>query len=733
MNKKMIDDLANAKGIETNYRDAWGKDMQVDTRSKASILQSMGYDISSQSALNEQLEQEKQDFWLTALDPVKVFRQKDSFDIEVRVPIALATETLTLSLTCENAQTPRRFPLKPVDCEMIDVAEIDGYEYQEYLSQIPIDCELGYHTLQLLTPDGQIIGEQLLIVAPDKCYQHPAVANGGRVWGINVQLYCLRSEHNFGIGNFTDLKQLIEQSAETGCQFIGLNPIHALYPNCPESASPYSPSSRRWLNIMYIDPLAVAGFDACKRAQSLYHSSGFQKKLASARAAEYVDYLAVSELNLPLLKILHQHFRSEILAKDGNLTVAYKNFLARGGEPLKQQAVFDAIQETLTQQGINAWGWPSWPEALNRADKPAVAEFAEQHAELVDFYIWCQWLAQTQLDECQQLALDKGMKIGLYRDLAVGVSSGSAEIWANHSIYCHQVSVGAPPDPLGPLGQNWGLPPIEPNRLYQQKYQTLINLYRDNMRACGALRIDHVMALLRLWWVPKDAQATDGAYVYYPIDDILGILCLESHRNKCMVVGEDLGTVPDGIREIFAENGLYSYKVFFFETAEDGGYLSPAHYPSQSLAALTTHDLPTLPGFWECEDLKLGERLGIYQSGEQLDGLFHQRHHAKQRILDSLHGHGVLPDDFARDVFAVGGMDWTLNSAFQCHLASTQAAFLSLQLEDALQMYSPVNVPGTSDEYPNWRRKLSRNLVDIFNDEKIMGLYRKLNQIRITN
>ena len=230
------------------------------------------------------------------------------------------------------------------------------------------------------------------------------------------------------------------------------------------------------------------------------------------------------------------------------------------------------------------------------------------------------------------------------------------------------------------------------------------------MRDAGALRIDHVMALLRLWWVPKTAaDAGSGAYVYYPIMDLLGILALESQRNKAVVIGEDLGTVPEGIRELLADYGVYSYRVFFFETAADGGYISPAHYPRQAMATLTTHDLPTLIGFWHCDDLRLGKELRLYNNETQLQQLYAQRHANKQRILDSLHGHSVLPADYSRSSEHLA-MEQTLNFAMQRHLAATSSQLLCLQLEDALQMSLPVNIPSTSTEYPNWRRKLTQDI-----------------------
>jgi 4-alpha-glucanotransferase len=250
------------------------------------------------------------------------------------------------------------------------------------------------------------------------------------------------------------------------------------------------------------------------------------------------------------------------------------------------------------------------------------------------------------------------------------------------------------------------------------------------MRATGALRIDHVMALLRLWWVVKGDSAKEGGYVYYPVDDLLAILALESHRHQSLVIGEDLGTVPDEIRTKLADNGVYSYRVFFFEQAQDGGFFSPDHYPEQSMSTLTTHDMPTLTGYWHCDDLALGKELGLYPTEEILSTLYASRHENKQSILDTLHGHHSVNDEVGRDVHNVD-MSKALNFGMQLHMAGGSSALLSLQLEDWLEMDKPVNIPGTFKEYPNWQRKLTRNLQDIFNDSSLNELAANLTEARL--
>ena len=689
-------------GIETDFNDAWGQPVTVAEHDQLHMLQALGFDVTDDAVSREQLLERQLDFWLQLLQPVSVQPVDESPHLMLQVDLPLATEPLALTLHTEDGRT-ESFNLTPVEGELVQVVQLDGTEYHQYQHQLPFTLSAGYHQVEL-QHDG-INYTQSLIITPGHCYK-PAAFSAKKQWGIALQLYGLRSANNWGIGDFTDLAQTLRYLAAVGADFVGLNPIHALYPAMPENASPYSPSSRRWLNINYIDVTAMPGFNQCQRTAALVHSPDFNHQLAAQRSNDFVDYTGVMQLKLPVMRTLYQWF----IEQGGTNDDAFTRFVGDGGDSLQQAALYDALHASLYQQDKVHWGWPVWPEHYRDPQSEAVQQFAQQHQAEIGFYCYLQFIAQQQLANAQQVAKDAGMLLGLYRDLAVGVSEASTEIWGNPELYCRDASIGAPPDPLGPAGQNWGLPPMQPYQLYKQRYQPFIDLLRANMRDAGALRIDHVMALLRLWWVPKSAaDAGGGAYVYYPIMDLLGILALESQRNKAVVIGEDLGTVPEGIRKLLSDSGVYSYRVFFFETAADGGYISPAHYPQQAMATLTTHDLPTLIGFWHCDDLRLGQQLGLYKDEAQLQQLFAQRHANKQRILDSLHGHRVLPESYPRSSENLG-MDQTLNFALQRHLASTSSQLLCLQLEDALQMSQPVNVPGTSNEYPNWRRKLTQNI-----------------------
>ena len=726
MTQQLLQQLVEMRGIETQYVDAWGKPATIAESSKAKLLNTLGYDTSSDEKIQSQITQDIKSVWLSPLNPVQVVRNTQEINLAVRLPIELVNDDHTLTVTCENGDV-RTHQFTPVDQEMTTMAHIDDVEFHEYVVTLPLDLPLGYHDVALSADDDEFARSRL-IVAPEACYTPNEIKEGKKIWGLSVQLYCVRSEKNWGIGDFSDLALLIEKAAGVGADFIGLNPIHALYPANPNACSPYGPSSRRWLNYLYIDVTAIDGYDDAS-VQAVVSSNEFKATLEHARNVEHVDYEAVAHVKLAALKAVFDVYDAKYLRKSTKQNKAFKAFVEAGGESLDMLAVYDALQSHLKAEGKDSWGWPVFPKEYKDYYNPAVAKFKSANEQDVKFYLFLQWIAAQQLELASNKATDAGMTIGLYRDLAVGVSEGSAEIWGNKDLYCTGASVGAPPDILGPLGQNWGLPPMDPRKLYEQGYQPIIDLFASNMASSGSLRIDHVMALLRLWWVVKGDNAKDGGYVYYPVDDLLGILALESHRNQSLVIGEDLGTVPEEIRSKLADNGVYSYRVFFFEQAEDGGFFSPSHYPVQSMSTLTTHDMPTLIGYWHCLDLELGKEIGLYPTEEILQTLYADRHENKQAILDTLHGHGSIGDNVGRDVNHTG-MNRELNNGMQVHMAGGSSALLSLQLEDWLEMDKPVNIPGTFDEYPNWRRKLTENIESMFDRHDINELASKLTHAR---
>ncbi|HIF9501329.1 TPA: 4-alpha-glucanotransferase [Photobacterium damselae] len=719
LENSVLKHVAHMAGITDKYISAWGDEATVEDETLSRLLAALGYDVRNDEALLESARKKNR---TEVLAPVKVIRAGEPMQVELHLGASARVSDFSWRLETEQGEVFEGWLQSQLVTDERD-------ECQPLVFALPNDLAWGYHKLTVSRKRRKSPYEMTLIVTPTACYKQTELLNNKKLWGTSVQLYSVRTQHNWGIGDFGDLKQLVADIAKNGGDFVGLNPIHSLFPANPEGASPYSPSSRRWLNVIYIDVSSVCEFAQSDAAQQLVGSHEFQQRLAEARQSNWVNYSEVACLKMAALRLLFDTFVTRHLEKNTERAKQFLNFVEQGGESLLHQAAFDALHALLKSQDDTMWGWPVFPESYRHFDNQAVQTFIQENQHEVQLYMYLQWLADCQLAEVQELAEEKGMVMGLYRDLAVGVCDSGAETWAQHGELCLDVSVGAPPDILGPLGQNWGLPPLNPEVLVERAYQPYIDLLRANMRHCGALRIDHVLGLLRLWWIPKGESAKAGAYMYYPVEDLLAILALESHRHQCTVIGEDLGTVPDEIVDKLATAGVHSYKVFFFETAEDGGYFSPRHYPDQSMAALCTHDMPTLRGFWHCDDLKMGSELGLYPDQDALNGLFDSRAESKQRILDSLDWHGYLSQNIGRNAAYVP-MDSKLSEGMQLHLAAGASALLSLQLEDWLEMDKPVNIPGTVDEYPNWRRKLSTTLDDLFTRQDIIDLTRRLTEAR---
>ncbi|MEF1279176.1 4-alpha-glucanotransferase [Vibrio fortis] len=714
---KQVAEMAN---LADSYVSAWGDEAQVSDETLTRLLASLGYDTSSDDALLKSAEKKhKKD----VLDPVLVLRDGEPVEVALNLGVSARESEFSWRLETEQGEVLEGY----LQSQVVRDERAEG---GPLVFALPNDLAWGYHKLVVSRKRRKKPYEMTLIITPKACFKQSPIEQGKKLWGPSVQLYTLRTQHNWGIGDFGDLKQLVADIASRGGDFVGLNPIHSLFPANPEGASPYSPSSRRWLNILYIDVSSVPEFALSAEAQQTVGSAEFQQRLQKARDAHWVNYTEVSELKMSILPLLFTEFKHRHLDKNSDRAQAFLAFVEEGGDSLMHQAAFDALHAELHAEDSNMWGWPVFPEKYRTFESPATQKYIKENIEKVHLYMYLQWLADCQINDAQSLAEEKGMAVGLYRDLAVGVADSGSETWADEGNLVMDASIGAPPDILGPLGQNWGLPPLNPEVLQATGYDAYIKLLRANMKHCGALRIDHVLGLLRLWWIPKGEDATQGAYIYYPVQDMLAILALESHRYQCSVIGEDLGTVPDEIVDILADAGVHSYKVFFFETSEeDGGFISPKHYASQSMAALCTHDMPTLRGFWHCDDLKMGQEIGLYPNQEQLNGLFDDRLECKQGILDSVAWHGFLPDGVGRDASQVP-MDSYLAEALQLHVAAGSSTLLSVQLEDWLEMEQPVNIPGTVDEYPNWRRKLSMNLDEIFAHDGVNRIASRLTEVR---
>ena len=569
----------------------------------------------------------------------------------------------------------------------------------------------GYYTLSAETGGKCCLVR--LIVAPESVYQPKLLANGGRMNGLTMHLYSLRSERNWGIGDFTDLLNLMKYAAEKKLDFVGINPLHALFTSKPAFASPYSPSSREWLNPIYLDIEKVGAFTYNEQLKNWLAQPKIRQRIAALRVTETVTYTAVWACKRDALQMAFNAFEQDTCEAAENERAAFEAFVLEKGEALQGFGLFEALDQYYSRPG--QVGWQSWPSEFHQPDGEAVEKFARSHDREIRFYMWLQWLCAEQLQEVNQAAAEYGVKLGIYGDLAVGVARGSADTWLNRQDYCMNVSVGAPPDPLGPTGQNWDLPPLNPSMLKHTGYEKFAHLLRENMRLYGVLRIDHVMALCRLWWVLNDRTADFGAYVHYDAEVMFAILALESQRNRCVIIGEDLGTVPDQARYLLNRYQVFSYKVMYFSKGWNGFQL-PEEYPEQAITVISTHDVAPLAGYWTGKDLDTMFKLGTLPDAAAFQTALDEREHDKADLLDKLKETGCL----GADVQMPAKADETLLAALHKYGALSRSKLYAVQLENLLGVIDNLNVPGVTEGYPNWAQKMPVSLED-FLQHRLMG------------
>ena len=569
----------------------------------------------------------------------------------------------------------------------------------------------GYYSLSAETGGKSCFVR--LIVAPESVYQPKLLANGGRMNGLTMHLYSLRSERNWGIGDFTDLLNLMKYAAEKKLDFVGINPLHALFTSKPAFASPYSPSSREWLNPIYLDVEKVGAFTYNEQLKNWLAQPKIRQRIAALRITETVTYTAVWACKRDALHMAFNAFEQDTCEAAENERAAFEAFVLEKGKALQGFGLFEALDQYYSRPG--QVGWQSWPSEFHQPDGEAVEKFARSHEREIRFYMWLQWLCAEQLREVNQTAAEYGVKIGIYGDLAVGVARGSADTWLNRQDYCMDLSVGAPPDPLGPTGQNWDLPPLNPLMLKHTGYEKFAYLLRENMRLYGVLRIDHVMALCRLWWVLNGKTADFGAYVHYDAEVMFAILALESRRNRCVIIGEDLGTVPDEARHLLNRYQVFSYKVMYFSKGWNGFQL-PEEYPEQAITVISTHDVAPLAGYWTGKDLDTMFKLGTLPDAAAFQTALDEREHDKADLLDKLKETGCLGADVQMPVKA----DETLLAALHKYGALSRSKLYAVQLENLLGVIDNLNVPGVTEGYPNWAQKMPVSLED-FLQHRLMG------------
>src|SRR6202140_4592344 len=650
----IIERLARLRGIGDAYHDYRGELRHFSLETKKSLLRAMGCNVDEPAAPALELARREGDPRQKLLPPVAAARSV-GMGVEVNIAAREFGSALRWSVRFEDGARHTGMT-STADCPEVWRGEVEGSWITRRRLELPFDLPTGYHQLEAKIATGAVAGAAgaaagaaggapdrcLLIVSPPRCFEPASITAGRRLWGIAVQLYTLRSRDNWGIGDFNDLRSLIRWVAPHGAGFIGLNPLHALAPADPERCSPYSASSRHFLNVVYIAVPVVPEFQECAAARERMADPAVAERLRDLRGRELVDYSGVADLKFEILALLYRDFCDRHLAIGTDRARAFRAFVAAGGDLLQLHARFHALDRYFRATLGVASGWLSWPQEFRDANGKAAARFAAAHPGEVEFYAYLQWLAHEQLCGAQGLARELGMPIGLYGDYAVGANPSGSETWVDQKSYRMGAEIGAPPDPLALKGQGWGIPPQDPHQMLAQRLQGFAALIRNNMRYYGAMRLDHVMALFRLWWVAAGFSPTEGAYVHYPLQQLLAVLSLESSRSSCLVVGEDLGVVPDEMRQAMPEFGLYHYKVLLVEKL-DGRFRRPDEYVRRALATATTHDMPTLRSYWEGRDIELRRRLNLYPSVEVESDVVRERERDRKLLLDALQEQGLKP------------------------------------------------------------------------------------------
>ncbi|PPK94203.1 4-alpha-glucanotransferase [Kineococcus xinjiangensis] len=672
-------DLAEALGVATSFTDWQGQASDVSAATVVAVLAALGVDASTPDAAADALAEVRQRPWRRMLPPVVVVREGRTVDVPVHV-----VHGAPVDVRVELEGGAGEAPLRQLD-RWVDPRHVDGVLTGRATFEVPDDLPLGWHALVARSGDAE--ARTPLVITPD-VLPLPGVLGepGGRAWGYMTQLYSVRSRASWGFGDIADLMELTSWAGrEQGAGWVLVNPLAAAQPVGPMEASPYLPVTRRFVNPIYIrvEDVRESAYLPAK-AQAELRKCAKELRKANGSPGE-IDRDAVWAAKRQALEIVFAHPRS------GAREAAFREYVATEDPGLTGFATWCALAERL---GLPA---SQWPQEYADPTSPAVAELAEQLADRVEFHRWLQWVADEQLEDAQATATAAGMPVGIVHDLAVGVHPEGADVWALGDVLARGVSVGAPPDAFNQQGQDWSQPPWRPDRLAELAYAPFRDMVRTILRHAGGLRVDHVLGLFRLWWVPAGQGPQNGTYVRYDHEAMIGILALEAHRAGAVVIGEDLGTVEPWVRRYLSERGILGSAVLWFERDWDSGRPTPPEdYRELALASVTVHDLPPTAGYLAGEHVKLRERLGLLTRPAEEE---HAADRAEQEsVLALLREEGLL---------AEGAGEQEVVEALHRHIALAPARMVGVALVDAVGDRRTQNQPGTALEYPNWRMPLT--------------------------
>ncbi|MEN4401903.1 4-alpha-glucanotransferase [Mycolicibacterium senegalense] len=688
-------ELARRYGVAAEFDDWTGRRTAVAESTLVAVLEALGVPAGTEQERAEALAAHDRQYWQRSLPPIVLGRAGVPSSFWVHV-----THGDPVDLTLHLEDGTERRGLRQLENHRPPF-DLGDRLVGEATFELPADLPLGYHRLRLRV--GEFHTETPVVTSP-ATVGLPTRLGERRAWGLATQLYSVRSQSSWGTGDLTDLTDLaVWSAAEHGAGFILVNPLHAAAPTAPMEPSPYLPTSRRFVNPLYLRVEAIPEFASVRHRGRIRALRATLNKRADRNST--IDRDAAWQAKRAALEEVYRVERS------AGRELAYAAYRHRQGPSLDDFAVWCALAE---QHGAD---WHGWPQALQHPANPEVAEFAAAHPRAVDFHRWLQWLLDEQLTAVQATAVQAGMEVGVMSDLAVGVDPDGADAWALQDVLALGVTAGAPPDEFNQLGQDWSQPPWRPDRLVEQAYEPFRAVVNMALRHSGGVRIDHIIGMFRLWWIPKGAAPTEGTYVRYDHDAMIGIIALEAHRAGALVVGEDLGTVEPWVRDYLRERGLFGTSILWFESDQSGGPLAAERWREYCLSSVTTHDLPPTPGYLAGEHVRLREQLGLLT--RPVDQELAADRSAQAAWLDELRRVGLLgPDPDTDQVVA----------ALYRYLSRSPSKLLALSLADAVGDVRTQNQPGTTDEYPNWRIPLAgpdgRRLLleDVFVDPRAGAL-----------
>ncbi len=699
--EQLLDRAARLWGIEPEFWDIWGNLHVTSAEVKRGLLSGLGVDASTVEGLERALNARARKEWLRLVAPCVVTGVERPVEFHINTPAELAGGTARVEARLEDGHV-ETFELPLGQFPDTGAAELEGSRRVRKTVRLPAAVPLGYHDVEVSL--GGESAAMRLIVTPERAYAHPALSAGGRAAGVAVALYGLRSARNWGCGDFTDLRGVADWvAADVSAGFVALNPLHAIHNRRPFNTSPYLPNCVFYQNFIYLDVEAIPDFAGSRRAQAL--RARCAAEIEELRGSEYVEYERVAALKARFLKLLFVDFLHREYRAGTDRARAFTEYVEREGELLDRFAIYCALDEHMHRADPDVWMWTQWPAEYQDPDSEATRAFARKRRRAVLYHKYVQWQIGIQLEAAQRHARDHGMAVGLYHDLALATDRFGSDLWAHRPFYVPGCRVGSPPDDFSPQGQDWGFPPPASEHHYETGYRLFAESIRRNCRHGGALRIDHVMRFFRLYWIPENSDAAHGTYVRDRWEDLIRILALESVRNRVVIIGEDLGTVEPVVRETLARFGVLSYRLFYFEK-NNGEYRSYREYPAQALVSSTTHDLPTLAGFWVNEDIEARRRAGTFGDEALYHGALADRMADKQKMLDLLHREGLLPGYFPRRAAEVPELTGELHNAVIGFLALTPSQLLAVNQEDLTKELAQQNLPATTWQYPNWSRKM---------------------------